>query len=51
MKKPIKLGTIITAIIMVLIVWAIFASMGGEPDSWNSDTQNQYDGGSRAVYP
>lgn len=51
---PVKsniLGIIITAIIMLGIVWMIFASMGGEPESWNADVPSPNDGSSRSVYP
>lgn len=44
-------GIIITTCIMIGILWIIFASMGGEPESWNASAPSPYDGSNRAIYP
>ena len=42
-------GTIIATIVMVGIVWLIFASLCGESDY--SNQQDPYDGSTRIIYP
>lgn len=41
------LGTIIATIVMLGIVWMIFASFSGEPEY----IQDPYDGSNRSIYP
>ena len=45
--RPSILGIIITTMIMLSVVWLIFASMGGEPEY----TQDICDGSNRTICP
>ena len=49
MEKDNFIGTIIATIVMLGIVFLIFASFGGEPDY--SNQQDPYDGSNRIIYP